>query len=119
MGELMDRARAFIAVIPDEGAGIVVPTHEVGDWLRCGIKELRSKNLSRHCDMISIRHMGDCSKLWGRRPHVLISPDFMTSNVRPETKAEVEKLVRGIQVMSPIIIGIDYASQPDKTGTTL
>ncbi len=116
MGEAMDRASAFITALPEAGAAIVVPAGYVAKWLKNGIVALRGKAYARQCPMIIVAHHGHCSKLWGLNPHVVVSPEFAASNVRAETKAEVDKLVRGIQAMSPIIIGIDLSSQPDMTG---
>lgn len=99
MGEAMDRAKACIAALPEAGASIVVPTGYVGKWLMEGILALRGKAVARQCRIIIVGHRGHCSKLWGLKPDVVISPSFMASNVGAETKAEVEKLVCGIQAM--------------------
>lgn len=93
MGQLMDRARALIGALPNEGATIIVVRNDIGRWLKQGITELRGKELAARCRTITIQHLSDCDKLMGLRGHVVIDGSFVNGRIRQEVKVRVDHML--------------------------
>ncbi|KQS76825.1 hypothetical protein ASG25_15500 [Rhizobium sp. Leaf384] len=98
MSEQMDRAKAFIDALPDGDLVVVAATNDVARWLANGIRERRGLSAARRCEVIGIRNRSSAAKLIGRLGRVILHDSFV-SHARPEVRAEVERLMHGINVM--------------------
>lgn len=90
-------ARQMIELLPEDGATIVVMTHDRGRLLKEGIRELRSSALARKCKMVSVSGFGDLGKLMGVRGPIFIDPTAAL-HFKPDLYQKLETVVSGIRL---------------------
>lgn len=90
----MDRGRAFVSGIPEDGCAIIVARNDIGRWLCEGIIELRGKAVADRCRFFAIQHQSDCDKLAGLNGPVIIHESFANGHIRQEAKDAVDRSFR-------------------------
>lgn len=115
----MDRGtgltKAMVEALPESGAVVVVHTGAMRSYVERMILDLRGKAVASRCKVRVIQDRGLFPMLHGLRVPIIID-HAVEDYVHPRLVMELKDWARALE---PVLIGIDYASQPDMTAEVI